>query len=53
LNYTRKVGDFTWVVRNTQLDSYSTAGRRLYLLSQCRVAVPGVQADDESASEIL
>jgi hypothetical protein len=27
LNYTRKVGDFTWVVRNTQLDSYSTAGR--------------------------
>ncbi len=29
LNYTREASDFTWVVGNTQLDSYSTVGRVL------------------------
>jgi len=29
LNYTREVGDSTWVVRNTQLDGGSTVGRVL------------------------
>ena len=35
LNYTREVGDFTWVVRNTQLNSSSSAMLRNWRAVDC------------------